>query len=201
MTGNDEDRGRSRRLGAEDQGWLGPSWVLGGWAIGRSGDTVSDPHHTCGEDEMRGFSGLASKPVAMVCQWFGPQNQGWRFGDLVLKIIAMISWFGPQNHVGGGLSVCVSKPMNGWRRCEDMRQHLVACFVRKEVGVGFPSFASKLVEQWHRVVHVTSSQRSRRSEAKDGQFDGVGCGVVEVKPNYPSLVAIFLLAHRGIPVF
>jgi hypothetical protein len=30
---------------------------------------------------------------------------------------------------------------------------------------------------------------------KDGQFDGVGCGVVEVEPNYPSLVVIFLLVQ------
>jgi hypothetical protein len=50
------------------------------------------------------------------------------------------------------------------------------------------------------VVHVASSRRSRGSEAKDGQFDDVGCGAVEVGSNYPSLVVIFLLAHRGILV-
>jgi hypothetical protein len=33
---------------------------------GRSGDIVYDPHHTCGGEEKRGFSGLASKPVVMV---------------------------------------------------------------------------------------------------------------------------------------
>jgi hypothetical protein len=31
------------------------------------------------------------------------------------------------------------------------------------------------------VVHVASSRRSHGSEAKDGWFDGVGCGAVEVK--------------------
>jgi hypothetical protein len=36
---------------------------------------------------------------------------------------------------------------------------------------------------------------------KDGRFDGVECDAVEVGPNYPSLVLIFLLAHRGILVF
>jgi hypothetical protein len=50
------------------------------------------------------------------------------------------------------------------------------------------------------VVHVASSRMSHRSEAKDGRFDGVGCGAVEVRANYPSLVVIFL-AHRGILVF
>jgi hypothetical protein len=51
------------------------------------------------------------------------------------------------------------------------------------------------------VVHVASSWRPRGSEAKDGRFDGVGCGAVKVRTNYPSLVVIFLLAHRGILVF
>jgi hypothetical protein len=36
---------------------------------------------------------------------------------------------------------------------------------------------------------------------KDGWFDGVRCGTVEVGMNYPSLVVISLLAHRGILVF
>jgi hypothetical protein len=51
------------------------------------------------------------------------------------------------------------------------------------------------------VVHVASSQRSHGSEVKDGRLDGVGCSVVEVGPNYPSLVIIFHLVHRGILVF
>jgi hypothetical protein len=67
MAGSDEDRGRSRRLGAEDQGWSGTSWVLGGRTIRRSGDTVCDPHRTRGGDEKRGFPDLASKPVVMFC--------------------------------------------------------------------------------------------------------------------------------------
>jgi hypothetical protein len=35
---------------------------------------------------------------------------------------------------------------------------------------------------------------------KDGRFDDIRCGTVEVRQNYPSLVVIFLLAHRGILV-
>jgi hypothetical protein len=46
------------------------SRVLGGQMIGRSGDVVCDPHRTCGRDEKHGFSGLASKSMAMVYQWF-----------------------------------------------------------------------------------------------------------------------------------
>jgi hypothetical protein len=62
---------------------------------------VCDPHHTHGGDEKRGFPGLASKPVAMVCQCF------------CLRPTTTVSWFGPQNKVGGGLSVCASKPITG----------------------------------------------------------------------------------------
>jgi hypothetical protein len=51
------------------------------------------------------------------------------------------------------------------------------------------------------MVHVASSWRSRGSEVKDGRFDGVGCGTVEVGPNYHSLDEILLLVHRGILVF
>jgi hypothetical protein len=51
------------------------------------------------------------------------------------------------------------------------------------------------------VVHVASSWRLCGSEAKDGQFNGVGCGAVEVGLNYPSLDVIFLLAHRAIYSF
>jgi hypothetical protein len=85
MMGNDEDQGKSRRLGAEDRGWSGTSWVLVGRMIGRSGDTVCDLYYTHGGDEKREFSGLASKPVVTVCQWFD------------LKTTTTVSWFVPQN--------------------------------------------------------------------------------------------------------
>jgi hypothetical protein len=71
----------------------------------------------------------------------------------------------------------------------------------KQVGLGFPSFASKLAEERRQVVHVASSWRSRGSEAKDDRFDDIGCGAVKVEPNYPSLDVIFLLAHMSILVF
>jgi hypothetical protein len=61
-----------------------------------------------------------------------------------------------------------------------MCRHPVAYFVAKQVGLGSPSFASKLAnEQWW-VVHVASSWRSHGSDAKDGWFNGVRCGEVEV---------------------
>jgi hypothetical protein len=141
----------------------------------------------------------ALKPRSMVC-WFDH------------KTTATVWWFGTQNHydsflvwtskrMGGRLSVCASKPMSGWGWCEDTRRHPVACFFTKQVGLGFPSFASKLAKVQWRMVHVASSRRSCGSEAKDGRFDGVGCGAAKVGPNYPSLVIVFFLDHRGILVF
>jgi hypothetical protein len=109
MAGSDEDWGMSRRLGAEDRGWSGTSWVLSGRTIGRLGDAVCDLHRTRGGDEKHMFSCLASKPMATICQCFGMKNT------------VTVSWFGPQNQVGGGVSVWASKSMSGWRLCEDTR--------------------------------------------------------------------------------
>jgi hypothetical protein len=139
--------------------------------------------------------------TTMTVSWFGPQNQGRRFGDL-----------GPQNHRDGFL-VCASKPSG--RRCAslclktDERMKTVqgkastsGGLLRREASIAKVSqFASKLSKERQWVVHVASSQRSRGSEAKDDQFDGVGCGAVEAGSNYPSLDVNFLLAHSGILVF
>jgi hypothetical protein len=48
--------------------------------------------------------GLSSKPWLRVF-WFGPQNRQLRFGDLGLKITAMIFLFVPQNQIGDDLLV------------------------------------------------------------------------------------------------
>jgi hypothetical protein len=60
MTGSNKDRGRSRRLGEEDQRWSSIGQVLGGWMIERSGDAMCDLHRAQGDKE-RGFLGSASK--------------------------------------------------------------------------------------------------------------------------------------------
>jgi hypothetical protein len=61
MVGSNEDRCRSRRLGAEDRGWSSTGRVLGGWTIKRSGDSVCGLHHAQGDGEHE-FLGLTSKP-------------------------------------------------------------------------------------------------------------------------------------------
>jgi hypothetical protein len=61
MVGSDEDRGRSMRLGVEDQRWSSTGRVLGDRMIERSGDAVCDLHHAQGDEEHE-FLGLATKP-------------------------------------------------------------------------------------------------------------------------------------------
>jgi hypothetical protein len=70
MASSDNDHGKSRRPGAENQGWSSASRVLGGWTIERLGDTVCSLYHAQGDEEHE-FLGLASKPRSTVCQWFG----------------------------------------------------------------------------------------------------------------------------------
>jgi hypothetical protein len=50
-----------------------------------------------------------------------PQNRQLQFGDLCLKITAMVSWFVPQNQAGYGLSVV---PQNR-KEDEDGVRHLL----------------------------------------------------------------------------
>jgi hypothetical protein len=88
MVDSDEDRGRSRRLGAEDQRWSSTCRILGGLMTERSGDIVHDVHYAQGDEERR-FLGLASKPRSMVSS------------DLASKLVATVLLVWPQNHFLG----------------------------------------------------------------------------------------------------
>jgi hypothetical protein len=65
MPGSDDDRGRSRRLGAEDRGWSSTSRVLGGQTIERSGDAMCGLHRAQGDEKLK-FLGLAAKPRSTI---------------------------------------------------------------------------------------------------------------------------------------
>jgi hypothetical protein len=58
MVDSDDDRDKSRRLGAEDRGWSSTGRVFDGQTIERSDDAMCGLHHAQG-DEERGFLGLA----------------------------------------------------------------------------------------------------------------------------------------------
>jgi hypothetical protein len=56
MVGSDDDLGRSRKSGVEDQRWSSISRILGGRAIRMSGDVVCGLHRAH-EDEEQVFLG------------------------------------------------------------------------------------------------------------------------------------------------
>jgi hypothetical protein len=63
--------------------------VLGGRAIGRSGDTVCGMHCARG-DEERGFLGSSLKPRSTDCQWFGLKTTETIFSGLALKPVVTV---------------------------------------------------------------------------------------------------------------
>jgi hypothetical protein len=123
MVCSDEDRGRSRRPGVEDRGWLhrsGTRWpgdrevawhrVRSAPCTWRRGAHVSWLSLKTKVDGLSmvwfqnhpdGFSLVcASKSMATVCEWFG------------LKTTQMVShWFGPQNRWRRFVSGLASKPL------------------------------------------------------------------------------------------
>jgi hypothetical protein len=97
MVGRDDDRGRSRTLNVENQGWSSTGRVLGGRTIERSGEVVYDLHYAQG-DEERGFLGLASKPRSTVSPGLASNRWLWFF------------WFGLKTR-HSAFSVWASKPV------------------------------------------------------------------------------------------
>jgi hypothetical protein len=141
--------------------------VLSGRMIGRSGDTVYDPHHTHGGDEKHEFSILASKPTTMVW-WFDLSKLLLRFGDLGLKITTMISWFRPQNQ---GEEIYRFAPQNWWADEDGVRTRV--SLLRCEASHARVSrFGPQNQWRWWPLVHVAPSHGMRRINRKFGWLDG-----------------------------
>jgi hypothetical protein len=79
----------------------------------------------------------------------------------------------------------------------DTHQDLVACFVCKQVGLGFLSLTSRLVEARRRVVHVAPSCMLRRDQVEDGRVNVMNC----IGPCYPCFIIFIVLGHRNNLVF
>jgi hypothetical protein len=77
-----------------------------------------------------------------------------------------------------------------------MHRDLTACFTWKQVGLGFPSAASRLAEARRSVAHVAPSRRLHRSQVEDGWVDVMGY----VRPRYPCFAVFVLLGPRDIVV-
>jgi hypothetical protein len=107
----------------------------------------------------------------------------------------MIFWFESQNQADDGLSVA---PQN--RREENDVGHASrssGLLYHEASRARVFQFASKLVEERHRVVHVASSQRSCENEVEDGRVDAMSC----IRLFYPNFIIFIVLGHRDILVF
>jgi hypothetical protein len=151
-------------------------------------------------------SGLGSKPLGQF-SLFWPQNRWLRFLGLGLKIgsSGLVIWASksPRWFLGLGLKtkhalVCqLRHKTDGGRMARYMRRDLAACSTLKQVVLGFPSLASRLVGAQQQVVHVAPSQRLHRDQVEDGRFDATGC----VRPYYPYFAVFCELGPKGIVVF
>jgi hypothetical protein len=148
---------------------------------------------------------LASKPV--VGFLVEPQNQGGvGFFSLGLKTggYGLVIWVSksPRRFLCLGLKINqaliyrLRHKTNVGRSARDTRRDLVACFTWKQVWLGFPNLACRLVETRRRVVHVALSQRLRWSQLEDGWVDATGC----VRPCYPTFIVFNVLGHKGIVI-
>jgi hypothetical protein len=110
--------------------------------------------------------GFASKPLG----WFStvwPQNRWLGFPGLGLKTgsSSLVIWVSKslRRFLGLGLKskqtlvFQLCNKTNGGRMARDTRRDLSACFVWKQIVLGFPSLASKLADARRRVVHVAPS--------------------------------------------
>jgi hypothetical protein len=90
MAVRDEDRGRSRTHGVEDQIRSSIGRVLGGQTVERSSDTVCGLHRAQGDDE-RGFLNSASKPRSMVSPGLASKPVATVSLGLASKLVATVS--------------------------------------------------------------------------------------------------------------
>jgi hypothetical protein len=79
----------------------------------------------------------------------------------------------------------------------DAHRDLVACFVWKQVRLGFSSLTSRLVEARRRVVHVAPSCMLRRDQVEDGRVNVMGC----IGPCYPCFAVFIVLGLKDNLVF
>jgi hypothetical protein len=97
MAGSNEDRSRSRRLGAEVRVWSSIGRVLSGQRIERSDDVVCDLYHTQ-RNEERGFLGLASKPRSTLSPGLASKSVATVSLSFASKPVATVLMVWHQNH-------------------------------------------------------------------------------------------------------
>jgi hypothetical protein len=193
ITGSDEDLCRSRRPGAEDRG---SQAHVGYLVAGRSWGQVTPCVICTVHMEMRS-----------TCFLVEPQNQDRRVSQLRLKtgISSLVIWASKSPSWFFVLDIKIKRALvcrlyhktDGGRLTWDTCRDLAACFGVKQVGLEFPTPASRLVNARWWVVHVTSSPRLCRDEAEDGRVDAMNY----VGSFYHKITVFYVLGHRGNLVF
>jgi hypothetical protein len=79
----------------------------------------------------------------------------------------------------------------------DTRRDLMACFMWKQVRLGFFSLASRLAEVQQRIVHVVPSRKLRRVQAEDERVDTIDC----IGPYYHYFIVFIVLGPKSNLVF
>jgi hypothetical protein len=154
------------------------------------------------------LSGLTSKPVATVSLGLAskPMVEGFPVWTSKLAATSLVIWASksPRQFLGLGLktkqaSVCRLRHKTDGRMelVRGTHRDLVACFTWKQVGLGFPTLASRLEEVQWRMVHMAPSRRSRVDEDEDRRVDVMGY----VRLCYPCFVIFYVLGLRGVLVF
>jgi hypothetical protein len=152
------------------------------------------------------FGGLASKPTVTVSGGLTSKPAVAVSGGLGLKTsgcgLVIYASKSPRQFPGLGLktkqaTVCrLRHKTDGRASVQDTHQDLGACFTWKQVRLGFPSLASRLVKARRRVVHVAPSQMLRQRQVEDGHVDAMGC----IRPCYPYFADFIPLGHSGVVV-
>jgi hypothetical protein len=135
------------------------------------------------------FSNLTSKLVAMVSPGLAlkpmvgflvePQNQGGGgfFGlgvktdsyRLLIWVSKSPRWFHDLGLKTKHATFCrLRHKTDGRATAWDTHRDLAACFMCKQIRLGFSSLASRLTEVRRRVVHMTPSWRLCQSQVEDG---------------------------------
>jgi hypothetical protein len=122
------------------------------------------------QNYWNGFSRFGFKTGGNGFSQFGFKTGGGFFGlglktgsyDLVIWGTKSLRWFLCLGFKTKRASFCrLRHKTNGGRSARDMHRDLAACFMWKQVGLRFPSLASRLAEARRRVVHVAASWRLR----------------------------------------
>jgi hypothetical protein len=160
------------------------------------------------QNHWDGFSRFGLKTGDDGFFWFGFKTGGDGFpsSDLKTGSYGLVIWASQSPRWFLGLGLKTKRAMvyrlrhktdGRMKTAQGTYRDLAACFAWKQVGLWFPSLASRLAEARRWVVHVAPSRRSGENQVEDGRVDATGC----IGPFYRNFVVLYVLGPRGILLF